>query len=154
MALIPLQLPPGVYRNGTELQSAGRWYDANLVRWFEGTMRPVGGWRQFSTNAVDGKARGLITWRDNTADRWLATPKVRLELDAMMKERMARLVSLFRLEFADRRDMRADVAAKPVYLGLMRRVELAKVLVALARSADGHPDRERVRHGLGASRRL
>ena len=71
MALIPLQLPPGVYRNGTELQSAGRWYDANLVRWFEGTMRPVGGWRQFSTNAVDGKARGLITWRDNSGDRWL-----------------------------------------------------------------------------------
>lgn len=34
-------------------------------------------------------------------------------------ERMARLVSLFRLEFADRRDMRADVAGKPVYLGLM-----------------------------------
>ncbi len=34
-------------------------------------------------------------------------------------ERMARLVSLFRLEFADPRDMRADVAGKPVYLGLM-----------------------------------
>lgn len=34
--------------------------------------------------------------------------------------RMARLISLFRLEFTDRRDMRADVAGKPVYLGLMR----------------------------------
>ena len=34
-------------------------------------------------------------------------------------ERMARLVSLFRLEFADPRDMRADVSGKPVYLGLM-----------------------------------
>lgn len=34
-------------------------------------------------------------------------------------ERMARLVSLFRLDFADARDMRADVAGKPVYLGLM-----------------------------------
>jgi hypothetical protein len=34
-------------------------------------------------------------------------------------ERQARLVSLFRLEFADARDMRADVAGKPVYLGLM-----------------------------------
>ena len=72
MALIPIQLPPGVYRNGTELQSAGRWYDSNLVRWFEGTMRPVGGWRLFSPDTVDGKARGLITWRDNTADRWVA----------------------------------------------------------------------------------
>ena len=71
MALITIQLPPGVYRNGTELQSAGRWYDANLVRWFEGTMRPVGGWRQFSNSTVNGKARGLITWRDNSADRWM-----------------------------------------------------------------------------------
>jgi hypothetical protein len=71
MALIPLQLPPGVYRNGTELQSAGRWYDANLVRWFENTMRPVGGWRKFTTSAVNGKARGLITWRDNSGDRWI-----------------------------------------------------------------------------------
>ncbi len=33
--------------------------------------------------------------------------------------RLQRLVSLFRLEFADPREMRADVAGKPVYLGLM-----------------------------------
>ena len=34
-------------------------------------------------------------------------------------ERLARLVSLFRLDFVDPGDMRADVAGKPVYLGLM-----------------------------------
>jgi len=34
-------------------------------------------------------------------------------------ERMQRLLSLFRLDFADPREMRADVAGKPVYLGLM-----------------------------------
>ena len=34
-------------------------------------------------------------------------------------ERMARLLSLFKLEFADAAEMRADVAGKPVYLGLM-----------------------------------
>lgn len=33
-------------------------------------------------------------------------------------ERLQRLVSLFRLDFADAREMRADVAGKPVYLGL------------------------------------
>ena len=32
--------------------------------------------------------------------------------------RLGRLVSLFRLTFADDRDMRADIAGKPVYLGL------------------------------------
>ncbi len=34
-------------------------------------------------------------------------------------ERMRRLVSLFRLDFANPQEMRADVAGKPVYLGLM-----------------------------------
>ena len=43
MALIQLAIPPGVYKNGTEFQSAGRWYDASLVRWTEGTIRPVAG---------------------------------------------------------------------------------------------------------------
>lgn len=33
--------------------------------------------------------------------------------------RLTRLVSLFRLDFSDPREMRADVAGKPVYLGLM-----------------------------------
>ena len=33
--------------------------------------------------------------------------------------RLQRLVSLFRLDFADPQEMRADVAGKPVYLGLM-----------------------------------
>ena len=64
MALIPLKIPPGVYRNGTEYQSAGRWFDANLVRWFENTLRPIGGWRKRSTSQMTGSCRGIITWRD------------------------------------------------------------------------------------------
>ena len=71
MPLIPLKIPAGVYRNGTEYQSAGRYYDSNLVRWFEGTMRPIGGWRKRSSTQLSGVCRGLITWRDNSADRWI-----------------------------------------------------------------------------------
>ena len=37
--------------------------------------------------------------------------------------RLQRLVSLFRLDFADAQEMRADVAGKPVYLGLMMNAE-------------------------------
>ncbi len=37
----------------------------------------------------------------------------------MEPARLRRLVSLFRLDFVDAREMRADVAGKPVYLGLM-----------------------------------
>ncbi|MGB4116724.1 MAG: DUF6352 family protein [Polaromonas sp.] len=38
---------------------------------------------------------------------------------AVEPERLQRLVSLFRLDFADPHDVRPDVAGKPVYLGLM-----------------------------------
>lgn len=72
MALIPLKIPPGVYRNGTEYQSAGRWFDANLVRWFENTLRPFGGWRKRSQSQLTGKCRSLLTWRDNDGDRYIA----------------------------------------------------------------------------------
>lgn len=37
--------------------------------------------------------------------------------------RLQRLVSLFRLDFAEPREMRTDVAGKPVYLGLMMNAE-------------------------------
>ena len=69
---IPLKLPPGIYRNGTEYQAAGRWYDANLVRWYENTLRPMGGWRKRSASQMTGLCRGFITWRANDGERWIA----------------------------------------------------------------------------------
>jgi hypothetical protein len=41
---VKLSLPAGVMKNGTEYQAAGRWTDAQLVRFLEGTIRPIGGW--------------------------------------------------------------------------------------------------------------
>jgi len=73
MALIDLNIPAGVYRNGTDLQAQGRWRDANLVRWHDGVMRPIGGWRTRSDTAANAKMRGMLTWSDNSADRWVAT---------------------------------------------------------------------------------
>lgn len=70
MSLFPLEFPPGIYREGTEFQSRNRWYSCNLVRFFEGTIRPIGGWRVKSTSACTGKARAIITWRDNSAVTW------------------------------------------------------------------------------------
>ena len=72
MALVPIKIPAGVYRNGTEYQSAGRWYDSNLVRWFENTLRPWGGWRKRSTSQMTGVPRGMLAWRDNSNLRWIA----------------------------------------------------------------------------------
>ena len=72
MALIPINIPPGVYRSGTELQSAGRWYDVNLVRWTESAMEPIGGWEVRPLSALTGKARSLITWKTNGNVRLMA----------------------------------------------------------------------------------
>ncbi len=70
--LLPINLPPGVYKNGTDYQAKGRWFDSSLVRWYEGTIRPVGGWRKKSNSAANGSCRGVIAWRDNGNDRWIA----------------------------------------------------------------------------------
>lgn len=72
MPLVPLDIPAGIYRAGTEYQSLGRWYDANLVRWYEGSMRPVGGWRKRVSSALTGKCRGVLPWIDNDSARWIA----------------------------------------------------------------------------------
>lgn len=68
MPLVPLTLPAGVYRNGTEYQASNRWYDANLVRWIEGTLRPVGGWRARDTVGTTAP-RAALAWADLSSDR-------------------------------------------------------------------------------------
>lgn len=83
MPLIPLQIPKGQYRNGTEYMSQGRWRDGNLVRWHDDALRPVGGWipRQqadttntdiTSVGSVAGAVRGTHTWVDNDGSRYAA----------------------------------------------------------------------------------
>ncbi|TAL08071.1 MAG: hypothetical protein EPO02_13850 [Nitrospirae bacterium] len=72
MARFPLKLPPGVYRNGTQLQSKGRYYAASLTRFYQGSVRPMGGWNAHSTSPVTGKPRALIAWKDNSAVTWVA----------------------------------------------------------------------------------
>lgn len=71
MPLVPLQLPPGVYRNGTEYQAQGRWHDASLVRWTDGTMRPIGGWESRVAMGTQNP-RGALAWRALNGSRWIA----------------------------------------------------------------------------------
>ena len=72
MALIPLQLPPGQYRNGTDFEASNRWRDASLVRWLDGSLRPVGGWTSRKTSAFASAPRAMLTWLDNSSDSYLA----------------------------------------------------------------------------------
>ena len=72
MPLLPLDIPPGVYANGTDYQASGRWLDASLVRWIDGTMRPVGGWADRGVTATGKPPRAAFAWEDNSGDKWIA----------------------------------------------------------------------------------
>lgn len=42
----PIQFKPGVFRMGSEAEMSGQWYEANLIRWVGGVMRPIDGWEK------------------------------------------------------------------------------------------------------------
>jgi hypothetical protein len=79
MALIPLQLPAGIYRNGTEFQSANRWLDSDLVRWIDNTIHTVGGWTGESF-LPPPKTEDARTYADKRAAEY---PSVGDQLDAL-----------------------------------------------------------------------
>ncbi len=58
MALLPIKIPPGFFRNATQYQAKNRWYDGNLVRFSEGRLRPIGGWQRLAPTQIVKK--GLI----------------------------------------------------------------------------------------------
>ncbi len=66
MPFYPLDIPDGCFRNGTEYQSQGRWYDMAGIRFFNKTRRPVGGWHRIFDTPLDGPGRGMLSWRRNT----------------------------------------------------------------------------------------
>lgn len=72
--LIPIKLPPGFFRNGTEYESKGRWYDGDQVRWHNGVIKPIGGWRRVLSGGatLTGKARAMLAWRGNSGFRYNA----------------------------------------------------------------------------------
>ena len=72
MRYVPLEIPSGVYHNGTEYQSRGRWYDASLVRWENNEMKPIGGWQQKGTTTLSGTARGIIQWSGSAIGAYVA----------------------------------------------------------------------------------
>lgn len=71
MPLASLKMPPGLFRAGTEYQSAGRYYDADRVRWYAGTIQPMRGWRERGDTALTGAPRAALAWRANDGTPWL-----------------------------------------------------------------------------------
>jgi hypothetical protein len=69
VTLLSIQPAAGIVKNGTELQQSNAWNDGNLVRWNEGSLQPVGGWRARTTTNLTGLCRAMIAYRDNTGTR-------------------------------------------------------------------------------------
>ena len=55
MALLPIKIPSGFYRNATQYQAKNRWYNGNLVRFSEGRLRPIGGWHRLTSSRISKK---------------------------------------------------------------------------------------------------
>jgi len=78
MAFVPLNLPPGIFRNGTQYQQLARWYDGNLIRWVEGAMQPIGGWQHVQSGGADvvitadKPTLGTLAWRSSAGAAYLA----------------------------------------------------------------------------------
>jgi len=79
MPLLPVKIPPGFFRNGTQYQAKNRWHKGNLVRFSEGRLRPIGGWARLAATqllktggSLVDPVRGLHSWRISSGSRFLA----------------------------------------------------------------------------------
>lgn len=79
--LVPLNIRPGIFANGTFLNQQGRWNDSNLVRFVRGYIQPVGGWNRLQAFvgttedttdiALTGRPCGSLAWRASSNQAWL-----------------------------------------------------------------------------------
>ena len=62
---MPLQkaiFKPGIYREGTDYDNDGGWFDCNLVRFRKGRPEKFGGWTKTTNNTFLGTTRALHPW--------------------------------------------------------------------------------------------
>ena len=72
MPIAQLNIPPGVVRGKTPLQTKGRYWDANLVRWRSGALIPVGGWQRITEAAdLDSTCRTIFSWAVNNGTKYI-----------------------------------------------------------------------------------
>lgn len=72
MPRVPQAPPAGIFRGATPDASAGRWFDANNVRFRQGQPQQIGGNVQQPGTGVAGLPRDTLTWHDNSGVRWAA----------------------------------------------------------------------------------
>ena len=71
MPLLPLDIPAGFYKNGTDFEGSNRWQEGSLVRWLDGSLRPINGWRVRVDNVTTDTVRGMHAWQDLSENAWI-----------------------------------------------------------------------------------
>lgn len=72
MASNPLTAAPGVVSLPTSAKNSASWSEANLIRWKEGKLTPVGGWARLDLMLTASPVRRVHQWRDTTGAPWIA----------------------------------------------------------------------------------
>lgn len=72
MPFVPINVPPGVVKLATPLQSKGRYWDANLIRWRNGKLQPVGGWQRITEVPFSSTCRTIFAWTSNAGIKYAA----------------------------------------------------------------------------------
>lgn len=59
-----ITLTPGVNTEISRFASVATWVECNLIRWFQGILQKLGGWKKLVNTQLLGTARGIHTWTD------------------------------------------------------------------------------------------
>ena len=62
MPLQKILFKPGVNKENTRYTTEGGWYEADKVRFRQGTPEVIGGWQRISANTYNGVCRSLWNW--------------------------------------------------------------------------------------------
>ena len=68
----PIKLPAGVFTTDASYSMKGRWIKSNLVRWMQGSLRPVGGWQAIGASNLTGTPRAILAWQTNAGQPLIA----------------------------------------------------------------------------------
>lgn len=70
--LVPLKIPPGFVQRATAYDAKGRWSSGDKVIVRDGKIEKWGGFSKLTNLTVAGLCRGLHTWLNSSASRFLA----------------------------------------------------------------------------------
>jgi len=73
MALVKVQLAPGIDKQDTEYGAEGRWFDGDNIRFRYGLPEKIGGWAKVTSDALLGAARGIKAWFSLDGDPYTIT---------------------------------------------------------------------------------